>query len=211
MALNKRERILILILSILIFFVAYYKLIINPLHEKLNQIKIENEKGQIQHADMEYNFLLESQQDDLIQIIKTQVLNHASKYFGTIHQENIILLLNDFINNSNLEVLSLSFFESTMDKETDSNIDKNINDNEYYVGIFSTEILFTCNYNELITFLSCISEHDKKIIIKNMHIKIDPNKIIAGNIILDFYSMDIIDSYYPKELHIFHDHNSYYN
>lgn len=115
MKLTKREKILIMAFCIFISAYGYYSLVIDPL---LKKIKI------LETTKNNYEALLEKREaeigkshitDQKFETLNRKIMNLSEKYFSAMIQEQYILILNEIIQKSNIQVRSIVFSQPTID------------------------------------------------------------------------------------------------
>lgn len=100
------------------------------------------------------------------------------RFFSSTEQEHIIVLLNEMLNDTVLEVSSIDFSEIREEKI------KN-----YTVDAITVHLPFKGSYDALLSFMKKIREYEKKIIVNGLHIENSQDGNLSGAIYLDFYSL----------------------
>ena len=106
--LTKREKILLALLILSISFYGYMQFLVNPQLAKLNELKIEKQAYEVEMKNLEDASVLEKQLDDTILNLSQQISLISDNYFTNTEQEEIILLLNEFLNNPDVKASSIS-------------------------------------------------------------------------------------------------------
>src|SRR5690554_6256909 len=109
MTLSKREKVLLFLLIIVIFLGAYYKFLIIPQNEILAQYKIDRELKQQEITKLHESRESKKKLDDEYKEISSKLLDIAENYFGKIEQEEIILIINDFLLKEPLKIPLVNF------------------------------------------------------------------------------------------------------
>ncbi|SHH46262.1 hypothetical protein [Tepidibacter thalassicus] len=111
MKLTKREKVMLIILGGLIIIWGYYKLILNPKLEKLNQLEREviEERTNVEKIKIEIS--PNSPVYKEFKIINDKVSRSTKYLFPVINQEKIIVILDDLLAKSKLDATSISFSE----------------------------------------------------------------------------------------------------
>ncbi|KXG76781.1 hypothetical protein [Thermotalea metallivorans] len=114
-SLTKREKILLGILAVSIFFLGYYYLILKPDLEKISFLQEKAEKYKQQYNQI----MMDTSSDNPIhkefKILKAKILMAAERLFPEMKQEKIIVVLDHMIKESNIRVSSISFTEPAID------------------------------------------------------------------------------------------------
>ncbi|KAB3537367.1 LysM peptidoglycan-binding domain-containing protein [Alkaliphilus pronyensis] len=186
---SKREKVLVMALVFVIFLFGYNRLVILGQGAKLDELRSEHAIHQediimlnsIAESELEYDTML----SELAQ--KSDAL--TKNYFNTIKQEEIILLINDFVEKSNLSTINMNF----------TPINKEIIE-EIPLDLMEVHIAYEAGFLSLLDFIEEINKHDKKIIIKNLTITSEKDGYLRGDIALSFYGLpnslnDILTSF----------------
>ncbi|SNR86533.1 type IV pilus assembly protein PilO [Anaerovirgula multivorans] len=205
MLLSKREKILVVLLAGMILLAGYYKFIMIPLNKNLSQLELDYKEKQLKYIQMKQELQSEVQLNNQIDALNNEILGLAKDFFGKIHQEDIILLLNDLILNSNIRISSLDFTPPRMESLVNGEENLQENDSEEFIAeILSTQFHFEGDYGALIDFLRNIREYEKEIVINNISISNSKDGLLSGNLLLDFYSIPEVNKYFPEETSILH-------
>lgn len=132
--LTKREKILIIVLIVVIFFAAYYQFVFRKQISKMKELQKIRQDNELQiNKEANNQILIKKLQSDLNnKNIKIQ--NGMGKFFPSIIQEKIILILNEAIIDSNIKVQSISFSQPDIEKlSKEENLEKNKAENENYI------------------------------------------------------------------------------
>lgn len=169
---SKREKILISLLVLFAFLGGYYKFILIPININYHQSVVAKEEKQIEFMEITQRLLSQEDLNNDIKKITNDILNHTNNYFGVLHQEDIILLIDNFTMTNNLRISTLKFTQPSIESFINSEEElKGIIEEEALMKIFSIECNFEGSYEDLIDFLKNINQYEKKIIIKNINIK----------------------------------------
>ncbi len=178
MKMTKRESILIIILVSLVLSWIYYKFVYIPQSNKLYDLKNSEALYSQRLEEMNDNISLKDELNNTLTDLDSKISVISSKYFSDIKQEEIIYILSKFIQQSNINIPSISFSQFKNEKISDVDI-----------SIISAIIPFKGKYNQLANFLESINGYKKKIIINNINISNNEDGDIIGDIQLDFYSI----------------------
>lgn len=210
MKLTNREKILSIILVLMIIGLGMNHFVISPSIKKISNLKSE-----LNRTINEVNILnIELSKDTKLisdyNILYENIADINENYYTRIIQENIIILIKEYLDNSNLEINridyfdpEISFVEDIEKKEANvSTFDELINlyrnrtdDNEEtaeenVINTFKTSINidFYGNYEELMSFLEFIENNKKRILISEINIQ-KSDGLLNGNMLLDLYTI----------------------
>lgn len=153
---------------------GYVDLIIKPQVCRKEALKENIKACQINVAQSEELSFYENRINEENKKVSAEVAYIKNKFFKSIKQEDIIILLTEMLKDSDFKVPSISF--SKVRREGSLNI-------------INVTLPFEGSYKGVITFLKKIREYKRKIIISSLHIEIIENKNLHGNIMLDFYGL----------------------
>lgn len=109
MKLTKREKFLLLSLSVLILIVGYYKFILAPQLVRIEQLRSEVEeysnKVKTAKAVMSKNNKIHKE----FKIINSKIIYGSQRLFPSIIQEKYITIIDEMVEKSNIEVSSIGF------------------------------------------------------------------------------------------------------
>jgi hypothetical protein len=157
-----------------ILFIGYWCLIIQPQAYQKRTLQENIKACQLERTKQEKLLLLKDQIEKEYIKKNTEVTHLKNKLFTTIHQEHIIVLLDEIIKDSMVQVSSIDFSEPR---------------NENDIAVISVTLPFYTSYENLMLLLKRIREYSKKIIINAINIDNMENGQLRGRIILDFYSL----------------------
>ncbi|AKL95280.1 type IV pilus assembly protein PilO [Clostridium aceticum] len=205
MMLNRREKVLIGLLLGAVILGAYYRFLIMPLHTALDQVKLEKEETEVEYLVVQHKLDSQAQLSNQINDLNNEIARLAEGYFGSIEQEDVILLFSDFVLEKNMKVSSLSFSKSTLEDLNSVEEDQeNPGEEQIKTEVLSVQMGFEGDYRGLIDFLKTVREYDKKIIVKNLKVNNRQQGPLSGSLSLDFYSVPEVNNYFPKENSILH-------
>lgn len=177
--LTKREKILMALLLFAIFFYGYVHFLVNPQLAKLNELKIEKQAYEVEIKKLEDASALEKQLDDTIMTLNQQISLISNNYFTNTEQEEIILLLNEFLNNPDIKTSSISFTPPVT----------SVLGEEHQVNLTSATLAYEGSYETLMELLSSIWNFEKQIIVENINISKNEQSLVTGNLLLNFYNL----------------------
>lgn len=206
MVLSRRERALVFILATIVLAASYYKFLITPFRSNLIQLTYDKEEKEFQCNEMQQKLQSTATLDRDLQILNNEVSDLAGVYFGNLQQEDIILLLNDFIIDSSIRILSINFMEARRELlvEVEEESSEESSQNQPSADIHPIQVNYEGDYEGVINFLKNIREYEKKIIINNLSINNNYNGLLSGDILMDFYTLDEVNKYYSMESSILH-------
>ncbi|KEI06488.1 type 4a pilus biogenesis protein PilO [Clostridium botulinum C] len=223
---NKREKILLRVLSVLIIFTLYYKGIYSKQIEKINLLKDKRDKCHQQVSDIRKESSLISSKESSIKILNAKIQRTTEDFFPDITQEIIILKLNEIIKSGKLDVNTMEFTKPQLvkvekegeDLKKEQNIledlireFKDINKksdshnkympsknkiNEGKANYMSVNIQFQGTYEDILDFIKRIEDFPKYIKIKNIKVSQNGNLGINGSVTLEFYAIPKIEKEY---------------
>lgn len=184
MKLMEREKRALLLLFVVAFLGAYYFFLITPQLEKLQHTNNEMEVMEDKLAEYEMAVALEEQLDKTIKALDQEVKLAANNYFPNIHQEELILLMQDFLSDPGLKVSSLAFSLPRVEVIETASLDS--------MGL---NITYEGSFKDLNDLLKKIWGFQKKIIFTNINISSQEDGLLIGSIGLDFYHLpDAVDT-----------------
>ena len=177
MKLTKREILLIGVLGAVVLLWGYYNFIISPQHNKLKDARetFQNYRGDI--GSLQKKLDNSKEIDSKVKEARNDIEKISKKYFVDLKQEETIIILNELLQASNINIDSINFSQFT-DREIGSII----------LRIKSVDIPFRGEYEQLTEFMENVRTYEKSIGIKSLRVTND-NGLLSGNIILDFYSL----------------------
>lgn len=176
---SKKEKNLLLLLLVAVLFWLSYQFIFIPQFTKLEELKAEKENIEIQLGMMEEIIL----KDDDLKLeeenLKNNIYEKYQKYYYNMDQPDLMHILNTIIEDSELEISSMSFSEPTpVDFEGLDGISK-----------ISISLPFKGDYNDLESFLHKLQISSKKLLVDYLSISRDgQDNVINGQISLIAFS-----------------------
>lgn len=176
---TKNEKTLLISLGIVIIFWTIFRFFITPQYSKLQ--KLTEKKYGYEEKISQINVILKKEEkidkewNDLHRE-KTILYN---KYFSSLDQPQIILLLNEILDNENLDILDIRFERPSKEQIGDQTVE-----------IMNIFIPFSTNYSGLLESIRGIKSSPKQIFISDLTMDTDKGNRLAGNISLKLYSLD---------------------
>lgn len=211
MKLTKREKILSVILILVITGVGINHFIVSPSIKKISNLKSELNKTITEVNILNTELSKDTKLINDYNILYENIADINENYYTRIIQENIIILIKEYLDNSNLEINRIDFFDpeisfvediekkeasiSTFDELINLYRNKSINENEEtaeenVINTYKTSINidFYGNYEELMSFLEFIENNKMRILISEINIQ-KSDGLLNGNILLDLYTI----------------------
>gem|GEM_PF-3419256 len=159
MTLNKREKKLLLILVLFLLIVFSYIFIIEPQRQRIDElnsqiISNENRVDEINKAKKNIIVL-----EEKYELLTRQIQEHLNGFFGMIEQEDIIIVFDNLISKSNVDVKDISFSEFQ---------EEILNSLTYYSMNIHLPIKGT--YKDVRELLTSIENYNDKILIKSLNL-----------------------------------------
>jgi len=178
MKLTKREKNMFVILAGVISFYGYINFIIYPQIVTIKDLKMGIKDYELVINENSYALDTLSDLNNKYEKHLRDVEGYSNGYFSSLEQSTIILLLDSFINNTDLEITGVQFSEYRTEQ---------LGTNE--LNGISVTIPFIGYYESLLDFLKEVRRNDKKILIKDISISNNEEGQVSGNLVLDFYSI----------------------
>lgn len=201
--LSKRELTLVVALGVILLGIVYYKFIIVPQTASAQTFKVEREQKRNQLQTFRLDVASQKKLEIELLNLQDKIQDQSQRYFLTLDQEEIILILNEFVEGTKVKLKSVNFEEprveavgesegeedeSQSQAETGENTDENTEDKDSTnLDVHSVSLEYESDYYSLLDFLKNISSYHKKIMIKNININKEDTGNITGNTTLEFY------------------------
>jgi len=159
LTLNKREKILLLILVLFLLTIFSYIFIIEPQRQRIDELNsqiISNEK-RIDEISKAKNNIIELEEE--YEFLTYQVQEHLNGYFGMIEQEDIIIMFDNLLSKSRAYVNAISFSEFQ---------EEILNSLTYYS--MNIHLPISGTYKDVRELLTSIENYEDKIIIKSLNL-----------------------------------------
>lgn len=178
MKLSKREKNLLKVLAGAIGLFGYVNFIISPQVLTIRDLESKMKDYEfIMEEDGQAVDRLKELTDEYGRDLK-EVETISKGYFTSLEQSTLIILLDSFMKNSDLEITGVEFSEYRTE-----------NIGEAELNAISASIPFTGDYESFLGFLKQVRQNPKKILVKNINISNNENGLVSGNVVLDFYSI----------------------
>ena len=109
--LNKRELTLVSVLGIVLFSFVYYKFLIVPQIAKAERISIEREQKRNELATFRTDMASQSKLEVELMKLKDKIEEESESYFLSLNQEEIIILINEFVKDTEVKLTAVNFEE----------------------------------------------------------------------------------------------------
>ncbi len=183
MKLSKRERNLLIGLGVVLLLWGYYKFIISSQLKNLNARREDKAHYENELIKMQNIVASEKEIDDKFAHLNDEMDILSKKYFSEIDQSRFIVLMNELLEETDLFIQNMSFSQPR---------EEGIGD--LLIEAMSVTLPYEGKYPSVLSFLERVREHKPKTIIKNMNIGTKEEDLLAGTILLDFYSFpDLVD------------------
>lgn len=184
-SISKKEKNLLLLLIISILLFVFFKYIARPQQEKIHAL----EKKGIEYLDrLAKTDIILAKEDSIKREwldLNQEYYDMSKKFYSKIDQPEIMYQLNKIINDSDLEIPSISFSGTEI-----LNID-NL-DNE----IMKISLPFKGSYKALNEFLLKLKKNQKKFLVSQLSLSKDREDMLNGQITLEvFTGKDFSGSY----------------
>lgn len=208
--LSKREFTLLAVLGVVLLGIVYYKFIIIPQTASAETFKTQRDQKRNQLETLRDDIASQKKLEIELLDLQDKIKENSQRYFLTLDQEEIILILNEFVEGTKVKLKAVNFEEPRVEAvgakegedgesqpqpETEENTGENVEDKDSTsLDVHTVSLEYESDYYSLLDFLKNISSYDKKIMIKNININKEDTGKIAGNTTLEFYAIGkIID------------------
>lgn len=177
MRINNRERILLMLLILVVGGWVLFDYVIEEQFKEIEEKKLELRLKESELSDLEGLIEEEATIDSQIAEYYNAIQSVAMSYFNTTPQEELVLLMTDFLLMPFIEESSIAFSESKMIDVAGVNFMKD-----------TISIAVTGQYESLINMLKTIWTFPKKIDVSSINISGSGYDEISANISLDLYT-----------------------
>ncbi|MTK11914.1 MAG: hypothetical protein F8N39_07455, partial [Clostridiaceae bacterium] len=109
MKLNKREKALLSVLAGMLLIGGYYKFVLAPQREKINNLTKQKEEYNRKLQDINRQIALKSKIETDTKILNSKIQSMTLMLFPSIQQENFIVVIDKLLKDANLRGVTLSF------------------------------------------------------------------------------------------------------
>lgn len=177
--LTNNEKLLLIILGLIIVFWLFNKYIFTIQRSRISSLK--EEETQYREEKIKVEGILDRENsihEDYINL-NNEKDNILLEYFPTLDQAQIIYLLNDIIDSSNLKILNLDFSEPQVEEI-----------NGQAIKAMDITLPYEGSYDELIDFLGKVRTSPRKFLITDLTMDNNYNQVILGQIGIKVYSLE---------------------
>ncbi|MDW7678818.1 MAG: S-layer homology domain-containing protein, partial [Bacillota bacterium] len=179
MRMTRREKFLLAILLFaLLFFAGYRFLVVDQLAD------IEEDRGELAELQAQIARLgtLEEEKrvlDEQIASVREDQLEVTGQFFSLIEeQEEIILLLNEFLMNPDVNATAVAFTPPTTETVEELELSR-----------MDVTLSYQSNYPALLNMLRAIWQFDRKIVVGQMNMNAGDNGNLSGNFQMNLYDL----------------------
>lgn len=225
MKLSKKEKGMIAIVLIIILGVVYFQYVYTPLLLQIDQKRMEKEQKVQMVSTQKKKIENRGNLELRLKKLKEEMQPLVDDYYGDVDQEEFIVLLNKFAENSKLNLRRLEFTEgeamftintahaeeatggadgSTEGAETAAEPAPDVSQESADATLGNIELLtarteFEGDYAQFRSLLANMDDNPQRIISATMKLEKEndraPGSQIKGNIVLDFYKIKDVDKY----------------
>ena len=190
MKLTERDKklllsVLLIALIVMMFVYAYLHLM-----ERLKVLKREISSLENEYLVLQSKIRQQVQLKKDLEVLK-QRYNKLNEILPTnLTQEQVVLMIKDFIDTTGIEFHNISFSSSVsvISKESGSIQDKEKESIEDCTGIaFEVNISYLAQYEQIKRFLTKVEQYPAKVKVQHISFQSDGTGIITGNMALVFY------------------------
>lgn len=109
MKLNKRGKILAVVLILVLLIGGYYNFVFSPQRKKLSDLTQQKLEYDTKLRDIDHKIALKNKREQDIKIVYSKVTSITSRLFPEIRQENLIVDIDRLLTENNLKALSIGF------------------------------------------------------------------------------------------------------
>lgn len=183
MRLTRNEKVLLIVLLILALGAGYYFFVFIPNEEKMAALEAEISEVEMQRHSMMMKIQAQSVTDKRNEDIENNIVEIAEKYYGELAQEDAFMLAYKFSKDLDLNLNRLNF--NTYPSE--------------YGMTHHVEMAYEGNYNDLVTYINHVQDHDKAVAVKLVDINQDEEGRVSGQCTLEFNTFDLVNLYVPYQ------------
>ncbi|MDW7678555.1 MAG: hypothetical protein SCK57_12915, partial [Bacillota bacterium] len=179
MRMTRREKLLLAVLLFSVLFFASYRFLVVDQLADISEAEMTLAELQERISQLETLEETSRRLDEDIELVKANQAGVRSEFLSLIdEQEEIILLLNEFLLNPNVNATSLSF--TPPGTET-------VDDTELYS--MDVTMAYQSNYPALLNFFRSIWNYERKIIINQLAMNGTDAQQLSGNFQIRFYDL----------------------
>ncbi len=189
MRINNREKIMLMLLILVVVGWLSFDLIIEEQLKAMEEMKIELSLKQKELENLRTLISRESEIDREIENSYLTIQTVAKEYFNTTRQEELVLLLTDFLLMPYISESTIGFAEPAL-----------INIGEVEFQKDSVSLSVSGQYESLVNMLKTIWKFPRKIDVSNLSVTSSGFDEVSAQLTLDFYTFfadaNIVDDLY---------------
>ncbi|MCB2289669.1 hypothetical protein LGK97_07815 [Clostridium sp. CS001] len=116
MKVTKREKILLIVLSVILLGFLYNKFVLTKQKEKISALQEQRDEYVKKISEIQAKIDSKDKKQAEIKVLNSKIIDKTSKLFPSIEQERIIVMLNKMLENAKLQGDVVSFSEISDDK-----------------------------------------------------------------------------------------------
>lgn len=215
MKLNKREKILVSLLAVILIIGVYYKFVFTVQREKLATLTKQKAEYDKKLSDINRQISLKKQIETDIKVLNSKISDQTIRLFPAIKEEQLIVYMDGLLAKSNIICNAIAFsdiqvkgvdgnrsqgsggkkvpLQDLVDEykgtpKSNQNANKNDNKQSEPAESSTIGISFKGTYASVIEFIKSIEGYDKKIVIPNIQLSQDATGV-TGATTLEFYAV----------------------
>ncbi|MDD2433358.1 MAG: hypothetical protein PHX01_06675 [Clostridia bacterium] len=194
MKFSERDKLLITIVAVVLIVVCYFMFLMPPVLDKVKVLRNQGEDLEKQIVEAQNVIGQSDAISEQYKFLNAKILAFSENFFQKIEQERIILILDQLLAESGLQAKSISFKEPQNLSLVDFSPDKiAVLQSRKDLPCLEVSLAYNGSFNQLLSFLGKINEHNKKILVKDVNLvnasKQNNISSLTGNIALEFYAV----------------------
>ncbi|SDY88660.1 LysM peptidoglycan-binding domain-containing protein [Tindallia californiensis] len=202
MRLNNREKILLVVLTVAIALLGFFRFVMTPINETLEEMTITLEEETLEYTRLKNRALEKPDLEDKKNETTHEIMEIASNFYGVLEQEDIIVILNDLLVHNAFEINTMNFSQPTIE-EFGHHRDEENEDSEETTDLIKLNQMvvqtnYTGNYNGIMDLLSLLEEYENKVMLNSLSVTGSPDGWLTGTATYHFYNVPRVKRYYPS-------------
>lgn len=201
MRLNKREKFLLTILVGTITIIGFYQFIITPINLTVDELRLTLEEKDLEFHRKQRRAQQEPVLQEDKQKITSEILSTASRFYGVLEQEDVIIILNDLLIQNAFEMNTMNFTQPTTEsfgfsgKEEEEATEDNFHSVELNKLVAQTN--YTASYGGIMDALRLLESYEHNVMLNSLSMTGTPDGSITGTATYHFFNIPSIKRYYP--------------
>ncbi len=195
MKISKREKTLLFVLVMVVLLYVYYQFLLVPQQEAIHNLTQDLQVMEQERDIKRRTIASEPRIDEEIKSHSNEILVVSEEFFGELEQEDIILILNDFLVYDAFNIPSVNFSEPRI--ETIGEASEGQEAQTLNLKINTAQFNYESGYQRLLDLLNHLRNYEQRIAINSMNLQGNQTEALTGTITLDFYSVPQVAKYYP--------------